>query len=86
MTIPVLIALRERSIQIYLAQCLKLSEDALNDLKLQTQSLKEIWKLMAVPKIENLTNKIGEPQRVTSHFLVDIFFSHSHDEEECVAL
>lgn len=86
LTIPVLILLRERSLQIYLAQSLKLSDEALRELKLQTQSIKEIWKLLAVPKIEDLTNKIGEPQKVTSVFLVDIFFSHSRDEEECVAL
>lgn len=83
LTIPISIPLRERSIQVHMEK--EFLENPIVDTKLKIQSIKDVWKWIAIPKIESLIKKhidITTP----SPFLIEILLTHESDEYESCSL
>ncbi|XP_029049786.1 tRNA pseudouridine synthase Pus10 [Osmia bicornis bicornis] len=85
LTIPVCINLRERLLHVQSATELKLSEDALLNFKVKLQSIKDVWKWVMIPKIENAIKKQADIT-TPSPFLIDVIFTYKHNEKECETL
>ncbi|XP_046616506.1 tRNA pseudouridine synthase Pus10 [Neodiprion virginianus] len=86
LTIPIAVQLRERSLQINLSQKFEFPDEVIASLKRTVPPIKEVWKWIAFPKIENLTAKMSLPISSTCPFVVDVFLVYSQDEEECKIL
>ncbi|XP_014613553.1 PREDICTED: putative tRNA pseudouridine synthase Pus10 [Polistes canadensis] len=85
LTVPISLFLRERSLHIYVAKKLNLTKDEYSTLKYKTLNVKDIWKWIALPKLEDIIGK--RPDLTTpSPFLLEIFFLYVNDENECYTL
>lgn len=80
--IPVCISIRERLLHIQCATELKLSEDTLLTLKVKLQSIKDVWKWVMIPKIEDAIKKQVD-LTTPSAFFIEIILTYKHNEIEC---
>ncbi|XP_043506819.1 tRNA pseudouridine synthase Pus10 [Frieseomelitta varia] len=85
LTIPVCVNLRERFLCIHCATQLNLSEDALLDLKIRLQNVKDIWKWMVTPKIGQAIEKQMD-STTPSPFLIEIILTYKFNKKECEVL
>ncbi|CAL7940903.1 unnamed protein product [Xylocopa violacea] len=85
LTIPVCINLRERFLHMQCATQLKLPEDTLLALKVKLQNIKDVWKWIVTPKIEQTIKKQLD-QSTPSPFLIEIILTCKSNEKECKTL
>lgn len=85
LTIPVCVNLRERFLCIHCATQLGLSEDALLDLKVRLQNIKDIWKWIVTPKIGQAIKKQVD-SATPSPFLIEIILTYKFNKKECEVL
>ncbi|XP_074105412.1 pseudouridine synthase 10 isoform X2 [Cotesia typhae] len=81
LNIPISVKLREKSISTLLNQ--KTKESHWNGPDINKYSIKEIWKMLILPKVEKMTSKRQTTSLASSPFSVNIFFSYSNDEIDC---
>ncbi|XP_076757321.1 pseudouridine synthase 10 [Xylocopa sonorina] len=85
LTIPVCISLRERFLHMQCAARLKISEDTLLALKVKLQNIKDVWKWLVTPKIEQTIKKQVD-QATPSPLLIEIILTCKSNEKECETL
>ncbi|KAK1124840.1 hypothetical protein K0M31_006196 [Melipona bicolor] len=85
LTIPICVNLRERFLCIHCATQLNLSEDELGDLKIRLLNIKDVWKWMVTPKIEQVIKKRVD-SATPSPFLIEIILMYKFNKEECEVL
>lgn len=64
---------------------LGLSKNTLIKLKVKMQTIKDVWKLVVTPKIEQIIKKQVDVT-TPSAFLIEIIFTYTYNEKECEAL
>ncbi|XP_078047058.1 pseudouridine synthase 10 isoform X2 [Augochlora pura] len=84
LTVPTCVNLRERVLHTKCANELDLTNDVLLSLKFKLQTVKEIWKLLIAPKLEQAINK--QLDLTPSAFLIEIVLSYERNDEECKTL
>ncbi|KAI4498879.1 hypothetical protein M0802_006054 [Mischocyttarus mexicanus] len=85
LTVPISLFLRERSLHIYIGKKLDLNKDDFNSFKYKTLNVKDVWKWIALPKLEDIIGK--RPDLTTpSPFLLEISFLYANDNNECCTL
>ncbi|XP_076647728.1 pseudouridine synthase 10 [Halictus rubicundus] len=84
LTVPTCVSIRERMLYVRCANELGFTEDALVDLKIKLQNVKDIWKMAINPKLEQFINK--RVDITPSPFLIEIVLAYEHNDEECEAL
>ncbi|XP_033342743.2 pseudouridine synthase 10 [Megalopta genalis] len=84
LTVPTCVNLRERALHTQCANGLDLTKDTLLSLKFKLQTIKDIWKLVITPKLEQVINK--RIDLTPSAFLIEIILSYDNNDEECRAL
>lgn len=82
LTIPVCVNIRERFLCILCATELELPEDALLDFKLRLQNVKDVWKWIVTPKIEQAIKKQVD-SATPSPFLIEIILTYKFNKNEC---
>ncbi|KAG7197032.1 hypothetical protein KM043_017564 [Ampulex compressa] len=85
LTVPVSVRLRERFMHARVVQELGLSDSFASSLSTKIQNLKDVWKLIVIPKIEKATGKAAD-LTTPSPFLIEIFLMYENDEKECKEL
>ena len=86
LTLPICLFLRDRSIQIALADKFQLSDIQRTNLKIKTQNLKEIWKYRVSEKVVEAVGKRVLAAPEPSPLLVEITFSYKDDNNELRSL
>ncbi|KOC62260.1 Putative tRNA pseudouridine synthase Pus10 [Habropoda laboriosa] len=85
LTIPICISLREHFLHMQCATQFNLSEDMLLCLKVKLQNVKDVWKWITIPKIENAIKKQVD-LTTPSPFIIEIILKYEYNEKECEAL
>ncbi|KAF7393997.1 hypothetical protein HZH68_010816 [Vespula germanica] len=85
LTVPISLCLRERSLHIYIAKKFDLTKSDFNNLKYKTLNVKDVWKWIALPRLEDTIGKRPDLTK-PSPFLLEICFVYACDENECCAL
>ncbi|XP_043265325.1 tRNA pseudouridine synthase Pus10 isoform X2 [Colletes gigas] len=85
LTIPTCVGLRERLLHMQCSLELGLSENTLISLKTKIQTIKDIWKLVVIPKVEQAIKKKVDVT-TPSAFLIEIILSYKYNEKECEVL
>lgn len=87
LTVPISLCLRERSLHIYIAKKLDLTKPDFINLKYKTLNVKDVWKWIALPRLEDTIGKHPDLTK-PSPFLLEICFARNLacDENECCAL
>lgn len=87
LNLPISIVIREKSLLMYLTQKSKSSNNPLEDTDAKSYSVKEIWKMQMLPKIETMTSKqLTTCSLVSSPFTVNISYTYLNDEIDCEKL
>ncbi|XP_057324954.1 tRNA pseudouridine synthase Pus10 [Microplitis mediator] len=87
LNLPISIVIREKSLLMYLAQKSILSNSPLDDTDSKSYSVKEIWKMQMLPKIETMTSKqLTTCSLMSSPFTVNISYTYLNDEIDCEKL
>ncbi|XP_076168468.1 pseudouridine synthase 10 [Ptiloglossa arizonensis] len=85
LTIPICVSFRERLLHMQCGLELGLSKNTLIKLKVKMQTIKDVWKLVVTPKIEQIIKKQVDVT-TPSAFLIEIIFTYTYNEKECEAL
>ncbi|XP_047354542.1 tRNA pseudouridine synthase Pus10 [Vespa velutina] len=85
LTVPISLCLRERSLHIYIGKKFNLTKPDFTNLKYKTLNVKDIWKWIALPRLEDTIGKRPDLTK-PSPFLLEICFVYACDENECCTL
>ncbi|XP_053981650.1 tRNA pseudouridine synthase Pus10 [Hylaeus anthracinus] len=85
LTVPTCVNFRERLLHMQCGLELGLSESALTSLKLKMQTIKDVWKLVITPKVEQAIRKQVDAT-TPSAFLIEIILMYKYNEKECESL
>ncbi|XP_076243121.1 pseudouridine synthase 10 isoform X2 [Calliopsis andreniformis] len=85
LTIPPCLNLRERLLHMKCGIEFNLTEAKLVNLKVRTQNIKDTWKWIITPKIEQAIKKKLD-LTTPSTFLIEIILTYEYNEKECNAL
>lgn len=86
LTLPVCLALRERSVQTALTEHFQFSDTQQTSLRLRTQNIKEIWKSKVLGRVEQAVGKQLLAAPNPSPLLVEISFIYKYDDREIGSL
>lgn len=82
LSVPMSLTLREKSLDISIRQNCQLSDTDLSHLGLRIESIKDVWKIQMLPKIEAMITKKSISGPTPSTFLIDISLIHDRDESD----
>ncbi|OAD54820.1 Putative tRNA pseudouridine synthase Pus10 [Eufriesea mexicana] len=85
LTVPVCISLRERFLHIQCAMQLNFSKETLLEFRTKLQNVKDVWKWIMTPKIEQAIMKQVN-LTISSPFLIEIILTYKCNEKECETL
>ncbi|XP_012276920.1 putative tRNA pseudouridine synthase Pus10 [Orussus abietinus] len=86
LTIPTVLPVRERLMNISLVQKHPLLHGTQENFIYRIQNIKDIWKFLITPKVETVLQKKVEVTAATSSLVIDIFITYADDDKECKAL
>ncbi|XP_015119406.1 putative tRNA pseudouridine synthase Pus10 [Diachasma alloeum] len=82
LSVPMSLTLREKSLDISIRQNLDLPPNDLAHLFLKIESIKDVWKIQMLPRIEAAISKRSISGPTPSPFLIDISLIHDRDESD----
>ncbi|XP_011303738.1 putative tRNA pseudouridine synthase Pus10 [Fopius arisanus] len=82
LSVPMSLTLREKSLDLSIRQNLSLPPADLSHLFLRIESIKDVWKVQMLPKIESMISKRSISGGTPSPFLIDISLIHDRDESD----